>query len=176
MVKPLGIFAGIVVVGLALIVGGLRLTDHSATATPPPAPMPLSQAQFVRTGNAVCADYYRALFKSQTISHPQAKTLKMITRGLRIQVPLMDRLATGLRPLVPPRRDAATYRRLLSVLGQELYDAHAVLHAFETGQFRRGVLIARHGGHLDRAYNSLSRKIGLKVCGLTGRQVKARYG
>ena len=101
--------------------------------------------------------------------------MKMITRDLRIQVPLMDRLGAGLRALVPPRRDAGTYRRLLNVAGQELYDAHAVLHAFETGQFRRGVLVARHSGHLDADYNSLSRKLGLSVCGLTGRQVKARY-
>lgn len=174
--KPFAIFGGIVVVGLALIVGGLRLTNHSASATPPPAtstaPTPLTHAQFVRAGNAICARYYRddpTLFK-----HP--KTLKMVTKDLRISVPVMEREVAGLRALVPPASDAGTYRRLLAGAGQGVRDARAVLHAFETAQYRRGVLIARHTNHLDKRLNSLSRKLGLTVCGLTGRQVKARYG
>lgn len=174
--KPFAIFGGIVVVGLVLIVGGLRLTNHLASATPPPPtstpPTPLTHAQFVRAGNAICARYYRAdptLFK-----HP--KTLKMVTRDLRISIPFMEREIAGLRALVPPPRDAGTYRRLLTGVGQLDRDAHAVLHAFETAQYRRGVLIARHTNHLDKHLNSLSRNVGLTVCGLTSRQVKARYG
>jgi hypothetical protein len=74
-VKPLAIFGGIVVVGLAVIFVGLRLTDHSASANP--LPTPLTHAQFLRAGNAVCHRYYRegkAIFKSKP------KTLKMLTR------------------------------------------------------------------------------------------------
>jgi hypothetical protein len=174
-VRPLAIFAIVVVVGLLAIGAALRLTDHSASAkpSPAPAPPPLTHAQFVRAGNEVCARYYRdgiAIFKKQP------KTLKMLRKDLRIMMPLMDRHAAGLRALVPPRSDARGYRRLLRVEGQELYGAHAVLHAFRTGQVRRGVLIARHLDHLDKRFNSLSRKLGLNICGLTGRQVRARYG
>jgi hypothetical protein len=174
-VRPLAIFAVVVVVGLIAIGVGLRATDHSASAKPPPPlPTPLSHAQFVRTGNRVCDRYYREGTKA--VPKREQKTLKAATRDLRVLMPLMERDAAGLRALVPPRSDAGTYRRLLSVMGQELYDFHATLHAFETRQVRRGVLIARHADHLDKRFNSLSRKLGLSVCGLTGRQVRARYG
>jgi hypothetical protein len=161
------------VVGLVVIVGGLRLTDHSARANPsvtPPAP--LTHAQFVRAGNAVCVRYYR---DDPTI-YRNPKTLRAVTRDLRIAVPVMDREAARLRALVPPPSDAGTYRRLLRGVGQLDRDAHAILHAFDTRQYRRGVLVARSLGHLDKHLNSLANRLGLKVCGLTGRQVRARYG
>lgn len=161
-------------VGLALIAVGLRMTDRPASANPLlTARTPLSQAQFVRAGNAVCARYYRQIMPILE-SHP--KTVRALTRYVRNSIPPMEREAAGLRALIPPRRDAATFQRLLRVTGQELRETHAVLHAFETGQVRRGVLLARHAGHLDKPYNALARKIGLSVCGLTGRQVRARYG
>jgi hypothetical protein len=175
-VKPLAIFGGIIVVGLAVIFAGLRLTSHPASAAPlsttPAAPTSLTHAQFVRAGNAVCLRYYR---DDRTIyMHP--KTLRAITRDLRISIPHVDREVAGLRVLVPPPSDAGTYRRLLRGVGQLDRDAHAILHAFETRQYRRGVLVARSTQHLDKHLNSLSNKLGLKICGLTGRQVRARYG
>ena len=172
--KPLGIFVGIVVVGLALIVGGLRFTDHKASANPlPTAPTPLTHAQFVRAGNAICARYYRVDAK---LSKRPAKTLKMVTRYLRLEVPAVDRELAGLQALVPPRNEAGGYRRLLRGAKQLDDDAKAILHAFETGQYRRGVLIARQTPNLNRWLNPLARKLGLSVCGLNARQEKARYG
>jgi hypothetical protein len=169
-VKPLALFGGIVAVGLAAIFVGLRLTDHSASANP--LPKPLTHAQFVRAGNAICDRYYRTdptLFK-------KPKTLKALTSDLRISIPILDSEAAGLRALVPPPPDAATYQRLLGRLAELEGDAYALLHSFETGQVRRGVLIARHASLLDTRLNSLSRKLGLTVCGLSDRQVRARYG
>jgi hypothetical protein len=177
IVKALGIFAGIVVVGLALIVGGLRLTDHAARGNPvaaaPVARAPLTHTQFVRAGNAVCARYYRV---DAPLAKKPPKTLKMVTRYLRVEVPAIDRETAGLRALLPPRDDVGAYRRLLRGVGQVDRDAHAILHAFETGQFRRGVLIARRIPSFNRRLNPLARKLGLAVCGLTGRQEQARYG
>jgi hypothetical protein len=94
----------------------------------------------------------------------------MVTRDLRLWMPLVERDVAGLRALVPPVRDDGTYRSLLGVMGQENYDARAVLHAFETGQYRRGVLVARHMDHLDTHFNSLSRQLGLTACGQTAEQ------
>jgi hypothetical protein len=169
-VKPLAIFGGIVAVGLAVIFVGLRLTDHPTSANPPPTP--LTHAQFVRAGNAICDRYYR---DDPTIfSNP--KTVKALTKDMRIAVPYVDREAAGLRALLPPPSDAATYRRLLGGLGQVGHAAHAMLHDFETGQIRQGVLIARSTARMDSHLNSLANKVGLNICGLTGRQVRARYG
>jgi hypothetical protein len=172
-VKPLAVFGGIVVVGLAVIFVGLRLTDHSASADPlPAAPTSLTHAQFVREGNAVCDRYYRddpTIFRNP-------KTVKAFKRDMQIAVPFVDRMAAGLRALVPPPSDAATYRRLLGGLGLQNRAVHAMLHAFETGQIRQGVLIARSTARLDLHLNSLANKVGLNICGLSDHQVRARYG
>jgi hypothetical protein len=106
------------------------------------------------------------------------KTPKLRARYLRLEMPLIDRLYMGLRALVPPGRDARTYRRLLRIARREIHDGHAALHAFETGQVHRVALLEREErrDHLDRRSNSLSRRIGLTICGLTGRQVATRYG
>ena len=139
----------------------------------PTTPTPLSHAQFTRAGNGLCTRYYRQ--NMPTIkSHP--KTLNALATYLRNAIPPLQREDAGFRALVPPRKDAGTYRHLLRVAGLELREAHSALHAFETGQVGRGVLIARHLGQLDKPYNSLSRRLGLTVCGLTRRQVIARFG
>lgn len=169
--RPLIIFGVIVGVGLLLLAVGLRMTDHPAKAYA--APTRLSRERFVRAGNGVCDRYYR---DGRRLITSQPKTVRMLTKNLRLSIPLMAREAAGLRALVPPRSDAATYRLLLSLDGQEIDAAHRVLHALETGQVRRGVLVARYADHLDRRLNTLSRRLGLTVCGLTGRQVRARYG
>jgi hypothetical protein len=170
--KPLAIFAGVVAVGLVVIVGGLRLTDKSASATPSVTPpKPLTHAQFVRAANAVCVRYYHE--DSTIYRHP--KTLRALTRDLRISVPALDREVAGLRPLLPPPSDAGTYRRLLRGVAKLQRGAHVVLHAFNTRQYRRGVLAARTLGYLDRHLNSLANRLGLNLCGLSGQQVKARY-
>jgi hypothetical protein len=169
-VKPLAVFGGIVVVGLAVMFAGLRLTNHSASADP--LPTPLTHAQFVRAGNAVCDRYYRddpTIFRNP-------KTVKALTKDMRIAVPFVDREAADLRALLPPLGDADTYRRLLGGLGQMDHNARAMLHAFETGQIRQGVLIARSTARLDSHLNSLANKVGLNICGLNGRQVRTRYG
>ena len=176
VVKPLGIFAGIVVIGVVLIAAGLRLTDRSASAMPP-LPIPTAQAQFVRAGNGVCARYYEEVMATFE-GRETPKTVKMDARYIRLGMPAMVRLYAGLRALVPPRSQVRTYRRLLRVAGRELHRARAELHAFEAGQAGRARLIDRHARrqHFDRRYNSLSREVGLTICGLSGRQVVARYG
>jgi hypothetical protein len=178
IVKPLGLFVGIVVVGLGLIFVGLRLTNHSANASPvlttPTAPKALTQRQFDRAGNAICARYYRV---DAPLSKKPPKTLRAVTRYLRIDTAAFDRQAASLRALVPPPNDAGMYRRLLRGVGRGGRDFHALLHDFETGQYRLGVLKARQlTPALDRRLNRLARKLGLNVCGLTGRQERARYG
>jgi hypothetical protein len=176
--KPLALFGGIVVVGLAVLFAGLRLTDHSAraSATLPP-PVPSASAQFVRAGNGVCARYYQELMTTFE-GRAQPKTSKMEARYLRLEMPSVERLYAGLRALVPPERDAGDYRRLLRIARRELRDAHVALRAFETGQLRRERLIERaeRRDHLDRRSNTLSRRIGLTICGLNAHQVAARYG
>lgn len=176
--KPLAIFGGVLVVGLAVIFAGLRLTDHSAGATPPPAPpAQATSAQFVQTGNGVCARYYRELMLALE-GRSLPKTTRMKARYLRLEMPAVDHLYAGLRGLVPPQRDAADYRRLMRIARRELHDAHLALHDYETGQVRRERLIERgeRRDHLDRRSNSLSRSIGLTICGLNAHQVAARYG
>jgi hypothetical protein len=173
-VKPFAIFGGIVVVGLVVIFAGLRLTSHSALADPLPAqPTALTHAQFVRAGNAVCDRYYRddpTIFRNP-------KTVKALTRDMQIALPFVDSEDAGLRALVPPSSDAATYRRLLAGLGRVEDAVHAMLQAFQTaGGVREGVLIARATARMDSHLNRLANKLGLNICGLTSRQVKARYG
>src|SRR4029077_14597274 len=60
VVRPIAIFAIIVVVGLIAIEAGLRATGNSASANPlPKTPTPLTHAEFIRAGNRVCDRYYR---------------------------------------------------------------------------------------------------------------------
>lgn len=177
VVKPLSIFVCIVVVGLAAIVAGLHLTEHSASGTPSPAPTAAAQSQFVRAGNGVCARFYdgiMATFQGRSVP----KTPKMKARYLRLEMPLFEHLYAGLRALVPPGREAGTYRRLLRDARRELHDARVAVHLFETGQAGRVAVLERNErrDHLDRRYNSLSRTVGLSICGLNARQVATRYG
>lgn len=175
--KPVALFGGIVVVGLVVIGAALRLTDHSASATPPLASKLSAQARFVRAGNGVCARYYNELMANFE-GRSMPKTPKMRAKYLRIELPLFERLYAGLRALVPPDRDAGDYRRLLRIARREVRDAHVAIHAYETGQAHPVALIERdeRRDHVDRRSNSLSRKIGLTICGLNSRQVAARYG
>ena len=178
MVKLLGLFVGVVVVGLGVIFVGLRMTNHSANASPvlttPTAPKPLTQGQFDRAGNAICARYFRV---DAPLSKNRPKTLRAVTRHLRIDTAAFDRQTASLRTLVPPPNDAGTYRRLLRGVGRGSRDLHALLHDFETGQYRLGVLKARQlTPAFDRRLNRLARKLGLDICGLTGREERARYG
>lgn len=173
--KPLALFGVIVVVGLVAIGAALHLTGHSASATPVP---PLSaRAQFVRAGNGVCARYYDGLmaaFEGRSI--PKTPTVK--AKWLRLEMPLMNRLYAGLHALVPPAREARNYRRVLRMARRAIRDARVALHDFETGQVRREALVERaeRRVHLNRRSNSLFRKVGLTICGLSGHQVAARYG
>jgi hypothetical protein len=178
IVKPLALFVGVVVVGVGVIFLGLRLTDHSAKAspapTPPVAPKPLTQAQFDRAGNAICARYYHL---EVPLSEKPAKTLRAITRVLRIDTAAWDRQAASLRALVPPPNDAGTYRRLMRGAARFSRDLHAVLHDFETGQYQRGALNATQLTPARvRPLNRLTRTLGLNICALNDRQARARYG
>ena len=163
-VKPLAIFGAVVVVGLIAIEVGLRATAHTASATPPPTP--LTQAQFVQRGNAVCAVYNRS---AKAVLTPNPKTFRAATRELQRWMPLVQRDVAGLRALVPPVSDDATYRSLLAVMTQEDAEVHSILHDFETGQYQRGVLLLRQGSHLDNRFNSLARTLGLTACATTAR-------
>lgn len=165
-------------VGLGVMFVGLRLTSHSANASPalttPTAPKPLTQAQFARAGNAICARYYRV---DAPLSKNRPKTLRAVTRYLRIDTAAFDRETASLGALVPPPNDAGTYRRLLRGVRRGSRDLHGLLHDFETGQYRLGVLKARQlTPAFDQRLNRLARKLGLNICGLTGRQERARYG
>jgi hypothetical protein len=167
--KPLAIFGVVVVVGLIAIEAGLRATDHPASADA--LPTPLTHRQFVHAGNAVCDRYYRddpTIFRNP-------RTVTALTRDMRIAVPFVDREAADLRALVPPASDAAVYRRLLRELGLQNHDAHAMLHSFETGQIAQGLVISRSAARLDLRLNALANELGLNICGLSGRQVAARY-
>jgi hypothetical protein len=175
-VKPLTLFGVIVVVGLVVIGAALHFTDHSASATPPLPPLS-AQEQFVRAGNGLCARFYDELmtaFEGRGIP----KTATMKAKYLRLQLPLQERLYAGLRALVPPDREAGTYRRLLSLSRRGMRDVHAGLHAYATGQVGRVALIERDERrvHLNRRANSLSRTLGLTICALNDRQIARRYG
>lgn len=176
-VKPLALFGVIVVVGLVAIGAALRLTDHSASAEPPIAPKLAAQARFVRAGNGICARSYNELMTAlEGRSIP--KTAKVKAKWLRLEMPIVERLDAGLRGLVPPAREAGTFRHLIRVARRELHDVHVALHDYETGQVRRVALIEREERrvHLNRRFNALSRQLGLTVCGLNAHQVAARYG
>jgi hypothetical protein len=163
-VRPLAIFGAVVVVGVVLIAAGLRLTDHPASATPPPrtaSPTPLSHAQFVRAANAICR---RSSRKGKAIFKKKAKSLTMIARQVRIAVPLFDSEAAALRALAPPSRDAAAWRRLLKHLGQDERQFHAIRHAFETRQWIRGAAIARQLDVTGKRDDPALKKLGLTVC------------
>jgi hypothetical protein len=164
--RPLAVFGVIVVVGLAVIAVGLRLTDHPASATPPPAapsPTPLSHAQFVRAANRVCQRELRDS-KAKGLRHPKIKNLRTLTRDFRLAVPLFDTEAAGVRVLIPPRSEAARFRRLVTTLGVAQQNAHGILHALQTRQIRRAFLLSRRQDVLDKHLNALSRKLGLTVC------------
>jgi hypothetical protein len=171
------LFGVIVVVGLIAIGAVLHLTNNSASAKLPPLSPASAQALFVRAGNGVCARFYNELmvaFEGRSI----AKSRKANAAFLRTALPLADRRYAGLRALVPPDREARTYRRLLRLVRRGDRDAHVALHAYATGQPRRATLVERDERriHLDRRANSLSRKLGLTICGLNGHQVARRYG
>ena len=162
--KPIAIFAGIVLVGLALIVGGLHLTDHSASATPPPPlPTPLSHAQFVQAANRVCQRELRES-KARGLRHPKIKNLRTLTRDFRLAVPLFDREFAGVRVLMPPRSEAARFRHLITILGAAQRNAHGILHALQTRQIGRAFSLSRQQDVLDKRANAISRKLGLTVC------------
>lgn len=173
--KPLALFGVIVVVGLVAIGAALRLTGHSASATPPLAVS--TRARFVHAGNGLCARYYDELmtnFEGRSIP----KTALVKAKWLRIEMPLEERLYAGLRTLVPPGRDARDYRHLLRMARRGIRDLHAALHAYSRGDVRRvaSLVRAERRVHLNRRLNSLSRKLGLTICGLNARQVAVRYG
>jgi hypothetical protein len=164
-VKPLAIFSGVVVVGLAVIAAGLRLTSHPASARPTPVtPVPsLTHAQFVRAANRVCRREMRAA-KAKGLRHPKITNLRTLTRDYRLAVPLFESEAAGVRVLRPPRRDAPTFGRLVSTLGVALRNAHGILHALQTRQVRQAFALSRRQDRLDHHLNALSRKLGLTVC------------
>lgn len=177
VVKPLALFGVIVVVGLVAIGAFLRLTDHSAKATPPLVSNLAAQARFVRAGDGLCARSYdelMAAFEGRSVP----KTAKMKAKFLRLEMPIAERMYAGLRALTPPERDARSYRRLLRMGRRAIHDVHVALHDYETGRTRREALVERaeRRDHLNRLSNSLFRKIGLTICGLNAHQVAARYG
>ena len=162
-VRPLAIFAGIVVVGVILIAVGLRVTNHPASATPPPLPTPLSHAQFVHAANGICERALRE-GKAKGLRHPNITNLRSLTRDFRLAIPLFIKEAAGVSALVPPRSEAARFRHLVAILGEAQRNAHGILHAVETRQIRRAFLLARQQDVLDKHANAISRKLGLTVC------------
>jgi hypothetical protein len=166
-VRPLAVFGGIVLVGLAVIFASLRLTDHSASANPLPAsrtaPAPLSHAQFVRAANRVCGRELRES-KARGLRHPKIKNLRTLTRDYRLAVPLFVKEAQGVRVLIPPRTDAPRFARLVRVLRVAIQNAHGILHALQTRQIRRAFLLSRQQDALDKHANAISRTLGLTVC------------
>lgn len=163
--KPLAIFAGVVVVGLALIAGGLRLTGSSAGANPSATPMitPLTRTQFVHAADRVCGQELREA-KARGLRHPKITSLRSLTRYFRLAVPLFDAEAAGVRVLIPPRSEAAAFRRLTTNLALSEGNANSILHALQTRQIRRAFLFAKRQDVLDKRMNTESRKLGLTVC------------
>jgi hypothetical protein len=160
--KLLAIFAAIVVVGLIAIAGGLRATRGATPSVTPPKQR--SWAQFVRAANGVCRRTMReAKAREKGLPSPK-KNLRAFVRDMRIAIPLFQNETAGVRALIPPLQTGPTVRRLAGTLQMAEHNAHDLLHAAETRQFRRMVSFARRADTLDKRLNALSRKLGLTVC------------
>jgi hypothetical protein len=159
--KAFAIFAGIVVVGVIVIAVGLRLTNHSASATP--VPTPLSHAQLVRTANSDCLQARRE-FDKHRISVPRRPNLRTLLRFFRIAVPRIDKVAGTLSGLAPPSTDQVSYQRLLNALAAEGRAGGRMLHDLETRQVRSGLLVAREVDAIEKRARRLERKLGITAC------------
>jgi hypothetical protein len=166
-VKPLALFASVLVVGLIAIWLGMRMTNHpvsaSAASAAPPVPTRLTRAQFVHAANRVCGRELREA-KTRGVRHPKIKSLRALKRIYRIVVPMFDKEADGVRALRPPLSEAVLFRRLTRNLSASQRNAHSILHALETGQIRRALSFSKQQDKLDTRMNAESRKLGLTVC------------
>lgn len=168
--KALALFAIVVAVGVIGIELGLRATADNASANVPNArvnaPTPLTHAQFERAGNASCARFNRvALALSK---RPKPTSLKTAVRRFLIQASLARRVTVSLDGLTPPRRDAASYRRLLRINAAGMRMMNGWVHDFETRQYREAILRIRGERktlkEMNRRANRLAKQLGLKTC------------
>ena len=153
--KPLGMFVAVLVVGLALLAVGMTAfggTSGSTAGSPYHPPKPLTPAQFRRAGDRIGLSLCLRL---QPIVNKKPRNLREVRRGIRRIDAIFNRARTELYELVPPRSEAAAFRRLRSNLDDFDLVLHRLDHLAETGQWRRFVLLAR-----SRQFRDIVRRFG----------------
>jgi hypothetical protein len=140
--RPLGVFVGVVVVGLILIAVGMTVFGgNSSTAAYYQSRTPLTPAQFRRAGVRICLSA-RSLARAIK-ANGKAHNLREARRDFREYTPRFDRLTAEIDGLVPPPSAAAPFRRMRRRLDAVTRDWDRLDHFAETGQWRRFVLFAR---------------------------------
>ena len=140
----------------AFLVAGCDVLGSTKKAPPP---KPLSHAQFVRAADRACRRANR-----------RAKRLKKVTSAeaflfdLKLVIPIFEGEIGDLRPLAPPRADAARFQQMLSTLDAEDLLANHLLLEFESRHIRSVKGLAKRLDVIGKHSNRLARKLGLTVC------------
>jgi hypothetical protein len=148
---PLGLFAAVVVVGLAVIM--LALTEFGGTSGHAAhSPRPLTPAQFrsagARIGRSAC-------LQLKPIVNKKPRNLGEIASDTRRITAVFDRLTRDIDVLVPPPSAAPVVLRLRRDLGALDGAMHRAAHLAETHQWRRFVLLVR-----SRWFQDIGKRFG----------------
>lgn len=136
--RPLVLFAAILLVGLAVLAIGMKATGGNPGL---PNAKPLSPRQFRRANQHICL-FVRGQLES-LVARGKPRNLRQAATYLRRAVSIFDQLRTDYYGLVPPRSDAAAFRRLLRHLDVADRAMHRLNHLSETRQWRSLVLLVR---------------------------------
>jgi hypothetical protein len=138
--NPLALFATVLVVGVALIVGGMKAFGGASSA-PTSAANPLSPGQFARANEHICLSLRQEL--KSLVASGKPKSLRQAITYIRRGTTIFDHLRTEYYNLIPPPSDRGQFRRLLTRLNVMDVAMHRLDHLAETHQWARFVFLAR---------------------------------
>jgi hypothetical protein len=143
--RPLGLFAAIVVIGVALIALGMKAFGGTSSA-PLYSATPLSPAQFSHLGQNACVSLQRQL-KAATGRGPG--NLTDAARSVRTVASTLDRLNLELDARIPPASEVIPFRRLLGNIRAADRALHSLDRLTGSGQWQRATLLVRSRGWQD---------------------------
>jgi len=149
--SPLGVFTAIMVVGLAVIAGGMKAFGGTSTS-PYHAPAPLTTAQFKREG----AQLGRSLcVQLKPVVNKKPHSLKEFAAGIREVDAAFDRLRAGLARMVPPPSRARHFFRFRNKVDGAVSAMDHANHLAETHQWRSLVLFVR-----SKSFKKINKQFG----------------
>jgi hypothetical protein len=149
---PLALFAAILVVGVALIAGGMKAFGGTS-GKPADAATPLSPGQFAQANERICVSLRQEL--QSLVAHGKPRSLRQAITYIRRGTTLFDHLRTEYYSLIPPPSYRVQFRRLLTRLNVMDVAMHHLDHLADTHQWARFVLLAR-----SRSFKKLFRDSG----------------